>query len=205
MNKTKVIETKIETPFGVLRQKSTYTPTPIQVSGGIYLSDRESAKNDLVIEELFALYISGQTYGNIIVDGREISFDILFEFKDSEGQIILPQDMNVPLLYNIIYNEVMGLGCNDFNTFEVKIEYFLDERAILDKQEDKEKSEYVTGVDNCKMRKDNVCAFCTLHDCYLSVKQMKQRACLNKNCRHLQKEEHDFWINQGQKYLSKTE
>lgn len=205
MNKTKVIETKIETPFGVLRQKSTYTPTPIQVSGGIYLSDMETAKDALVIEELFALYVKGQSFGEIIVDGKEISFDILFEFRDANGNEILPQDINVALLYNIIYNDVMGLGCNNFNTFEVKIEYFLDERSILDKQEDKEKSEYVTGVDSYKMRKDNVCAFCTLHDCYLSVKQIKQRACLNKNCRHLQKKEHDFWINQGQKYLSKTE
>ncbi len=205
MNKTKVIETKIETPFGVLRQKSTYTPTPIQVSGGIYLSDRETAKDSLVIEELFALYIQGQTFGEIIIDGKEMAFDILFEFRDANGNEILPQNMNVALLYNIIYSEIMELSLEDFNTYEVKIEYYLDERAILDKQEDKEKSEYVTGVDNCKMRKDNACALCTLHNCYLSVKQMKQRKCLNKNCRHLQKEEHAFWINQGQKYLSKTE
>lgn len=110
------------------------------------------------------------------------------------------------MLYNIIYNEIMNLGINEFCTYEVKTEYLLDDMMIGDKsQNTKDTAEYVAGFGNCKMRKDNACAFCTLHDCYLSVKQMKQRACLNKNCRHLQKEEHDFWINQGQKYLSKTE
>lgn len=130
MNKTKVIETKIETPLGVLRQKSTYTPTPIQVSGGIYLSDRETAKVSLVIEELFALYIQGQTFGEIIVDGKEISFDILFEFKDFECNRIHPQDVSIPLLYNVIYSEIMELGISNFSTYEIKTEYFLDERII---------------------------------------------------------------------------
>lgn len=83
MNKTaKEIETKLQTPFGDLRKRSIYIPTAVNVSGGIYLSDRETAKDDLVIEELFLMYIAGQTFGEIIVDGKEISFDIIFEFKD---------------------------------------------------------------------------------------------------------------------------
>ena len=39
MNNTiKVIETKLQTPFGDLRKRSIYTATPIQVSGGIYFT-----------------------------------------------------------------------------------------------------------------------------------------------------------------------
>lgn len=200
MNNTiKEIETKLQTPFGDLRKRSIYTPTPIQVSGGIYFTDREKVKNDLVVEELFLLYTQGQTYGDIIVDGKEISYDILFEFKDTSGNEILPQDMNVSLLYNIIYNEVMKLGRNDFNTFEVKIEYFLDDRAI---SKEKEADDYVIGLGNCKIKRENVCAYCTLHNCYLSVKQMKKRACLNRDCKHLKKEEHPFWTNQGVNLLN---
>lgn len=200
MNNTiKVIETKISTPFGDLRKKSTYTSTPINVSGGIYFTDREKVKNDLIIEELFSLYTAGQTYGDIIVDGTEIGFDILFEFKDSEGKAILPQEMNIALLYNIIYNEVMNLQSTEFCTYEVKIEYFLDDRAI---SKEKESDEYVTGLGNCKMKRDNACAYCSLHNCYLSVKQMKKRDCVNRDCKHLKKEEHPFWTNQGVKFLN---
>ena len=134
MNKTtQEIETKLETPFGDLRKRSIYTPTAVNVSGGIYLSDRETAKDDLVIEELFLMYISGQTFGEIIVDGKEISFDIIFDFKDVNGNVILPQEMNIALLYNIIYAEIMGIEQKAFCTYEIKTEYFLDERQINEK------------------------------------------------------------------------
>ena len=200
MNNTiKEIETKIATPFGDLRKRSIYTATPIQVSGGIYFTDREKVKNDLVVEELFMLYIQGQTYGEIIIDGTKVDYDILFEFKDSEAKEIFPQEMNIALLYNIIYNEVMGLQNTEFCTYEVKIEYFLDDRAI---SETKEADDYVTGLGDCKMKKANACAYCSLHNCYLSAKQMKKRDCVNRNCKHFQKEEHPFWDNQGLNFLN---
>lgn len=204
MNNTiKEIETKIATPFGNLRKRSIYTATPIQVSGGIYFTDREKVKNDLVVEELFMLYIQGQTYGEIIIDGTKVDYDILFEFKDSEAKEIFPQEMNIALLYNIIYNEVMGLQHSEFCTYEIKTEYFLDERQITEKDPEETKvPDYLPTLGNCKMKRENACAYCSLHNCYLSVKQIKKRNCVHKDCKHLQKEDHPFWTNQGLNLLN---
>lgn len=41
---------------------------------------------------------------------------------------------------------------------------------------------------------DNCCAYCKKHRCSLTVKQMRGRECLKKQCWYLQKnEEHQFW------------
>ena len=41
---------------------------------------------------------------------------------------------------------------------------------------------------------DNVAAYCKLHRCSMTVKQMKCKNCLGKNCWHLHKnEQHDYW------------
>ena len=41
---------------------------------------------------------------------------------------------------------------------------------------------------------DNCCAYCKLHKCSMTVKQMKRKECLKKQCWHLEKnEEHDYW------------
>ena len=41
---------------------------------------------------------------------------------------------------------------------------------------------------------DNCCAFCRLHQCGVTVKQMRKKECLQKQCHHLQKkEEHPYW------------
>ena len=41
---------------------------------------------------------------------------------------------------------------------------------------------------------DNVVAYCKYHHCGMTVKQMRCKNCLGKQCRHLQKnEEHQFW------------
>lgn len=41
---------------------------------------------------------------------------------------------------------------------------------------------------------DNIAAYCKLHRCSMTVKQMKCKNCLGKNCWHLQKnEQHDYW------------
>ena len=52
------------------------------------------------------------------------------------------------------------------------------------------------------MKKANACAYCSLHNCYLSAKQMKKRDCVNRDCKHFQKEEHPFWDNQGLNFLN---
>ena len=40
----------------------------------------------------------------------------------------------------------------------------------------------------------NCCAYCKLHHCSMTVKQMKTKECLKKQCWHLVKnEEHQYW------------
>lgn len=41
---------------------------------------------------------------------------------------------------------------------------------------------------------NNCCAYCKLHHCYMTVKQMKAKGCLQKQCWHLIKnEDHQYW------------
>lgn len=41
---------------------------------------------------------------------------------------------------------------------------------------------------------ENCCAFCKLHNCAITVKQLKHKECLLKQCWHLEKnEEHQYW------------
>ena len=41
---------------------------------------------------------------------------------------------------------------------------------------------------------DNICAYCRLHDCALTFKQVRHKQCLLKQCYHLQKnEDHPVW------------
>lgn len=83
MNKT--IETAFQTPFGELKKRTSYIPQDIKVSGGVYFSDVALAEDSLVVEELIRLYKSGQTYGEIYINDKCLSFDILFEFTDTSG------------------------------------------------------------------------------------------------------------------------
>ena len=41
---------------------------------------------------------------------------------------------------------------------------------------------------------DNCCAYCKLHHCSMTVKQMRAKGCLQKQCWHLMKnEQHQYW------------
>lgn len=41
---------------------------------------------------------------------------------------------------------------------------------------------------------DNCCAYCKLHNCAMTAKQMKKKECLKKQCWHLEKnEDHPVW------------
>lgn len=43
-------------------------------------------------------------------------------------------------------------------------------------------------------RSNNCCAYCKLHHCSMTVKQMKAKGCLQKQCWHLVKNElHPYW------------
>ena len=39
----------------------------------------------------------------------------------------------------------------------------------------------------------NPCAFCKLKNCSLTVKQVKEKQCLSKQCYHLVKYKHPWW------------
>ena len=40
----------------------------------------------------------------------------------------------------------------------------------------------------------NVCAYCKRKGCYMTVKQLRKKECLKKNCQHLdKKEDHEWW------------
>ena len=52
----------------------------------------------------------------------------------------------------------------------------------------------VKGLYGSEFRQDRACAFCKHHHCYLTVKQVRQHECLNKQCHYLiKKEEHSWW------------
>lgn len=45
---------------------------------------------------------------------------------------------------------------------------------------------------------DNCCGYCQLHHCAMTVKQMRAKECLQKQCWHLTKyEEHPYWIQRA--------
>lgn len=41
---------------------------------------------------------------------------------------------------------------------------------------------------------DNVAAWCSHHHCYMTVKQMRHKECLKKQCNYLKRnEDHEYW------------
>ena len=47
---------------------------------------------------------------------------------------------------------------------------------------------------------DNICAMCKLHAKGVTVKQMRQKQCLQKQCHHLVKiETHEYWAQRERK------
>lgn len=54
-----------------------------------------------------------------------------------------------------------------------------------------------TTLYNCQS--NNCCAYCRKHNCHLTVKQMRTRECLKKQCWYLVKNEnHDYWRQREQ-------
>ena len=54
--------------------------------------------------------------------------------------------------------------------------------------------ETVKGLYGSEFDKSRACGFCKHHNKFLTVKQVRQHECLQKQCWHLQKnEEHNWW------------
>lgn len=59
---------------------------------------------------------------------------------------------------------------------------------------EKEDVKLVKGLYGSVFDKNRACAYCVHHHCYLTVKQVRQHECLQKQCWHLKKnEQHDWW------------
>lgn len=54
---------------------------------------------------------------------------------------------------------------------------------------------------NTEISEKRAVGYCRRHHCYITTTQLKQKECLNKQCYHLEKREHEFW---KQRELTKT-
>ena len=59
-----------------------------------------------------------------------------------------------------------------------------------------ESHEIVKGLYGSEIDINRACGFCIRHDCYLTVKMLRQHDCLKKQCHHLVKNENHFWWQQ---------
>jgi len=55
-------------------------------------------------------------------------------------------------------------------------------------------SELLICAFNQKATRNKCVGYCKLHRCYLTEKQVKNMHCLQKNCKHLKRLEHQFWV-----------
>ena len=46
---------------------------------------------------------------------------------------------------------------------------------------------------NTEISEKRCIGYCRRHGCYISATQLKQKECLQKQCHHLDKHEHEFW------------
>ena len=59
---------------------------------------------------------------------------------------------------------------------------------------EREDIQLVQGLYGSEFEKNRACGYCRHHHKYLTVKQVRQHECLQKQCWHLQKnEQHDWW------------
>ena len=56
--------------------------------------------------------------------------------------------------------------------------------------------ELVRGLYGSEFDKSRACGFCKHHHCYLTVKQVRQHECLQKQCYYLNKNENHQWWHQ---------
>ena len=49
------------------------------------------------------------------------------------------------------------------------------------------------GLYDTEITEKRAIAYCKRHHCYITTTQMKAKKCLDKQCYHLEKREHEFW------------
>ena len=64
---------------------------------------------------------------------------------------------------------------------------------------EKDNLELVKGLYGSEFEKNRACGYCVHHRKYLTVKQLRQHECLQKQCYYLKKnEQHDWWRQREQ-------
>lgn len=54
--------------------------------------------------------------------------------------------------------------------------------------------EVMNGMYCSELAANHACAFCKYHNCHLTARQLRCKDCLNKQCKHLIKNnEHPYW------------
>ena len=54
-----------------------------------------------------------------------------------------------------------------------------------------------------RARKENCVAYCNNHKCHLTITQLKNMRCLQKQCKYLEKKPHKFWVEREKKKKQK--
>jgi inhibitor of KinA sporulation pathway (predicted exonuclease) len=67
------------------------------------------------------------------------------------------------------------------------------------------KNEIVQSLYYSKCELKKCLGFCKYHQAYVTVNQLKQKECLAKECPHLVKTEHEFWVERDEKLKRKKE
>lgn len=64
----------------------------------------------------------------------------------------------------------------------------------------------VQGLYGSEIDINRACGYCLRHDCYLTVKMLRQHDCLGKQCFHLIKnEKHRWWMQRELKKMKRQE
>lgn len=130
-NKTKTIIATIDTPFGKMTRETIYTPKEVSKTGGIYLTNRNFSSDEQFIDILTDLFRNGYTYGDIMIDNNEVSFDIIMTLFDEKGQELSPNGMDRSLLRDVIQAEVSNEPHPSVVNYTVNHNYYLDGKKII--------------------------------------------------------------------------
>ena len=66
--------------------------------------------------------------------------------------------------------------------------------------------EYLECAFHQMAKRSNCVAYCKKHRCYLTITQLKNMSCLQKQCKYLHKETtHKFWIEREKKKMRKKQ
>jgi hypothetical protein len=69
----------------------------------------------------------------------------------------------------------------------------------------KPKKPFVFSFYNTQVKSEKAIGFCWTHKVFLTSQQLKTHGCLGKQCRNLDRIEHQFWIDREEKQKARAE